>query len=326
LSVLNQGYPNLEYIIIDGGSTDNTLDILGELSSRLSYWVSEPDGGQSDAINKGFKRASGEIVTWLNSDDYYTPGTLKNVAGSFAAQDVKAVTSVVRNIDASGACWDELTPLCDSPLDYLCRTFNNQPGTFFRRDVWDRYFPLPENLRFTMDQYLWFCFWLEHDVHEFKREHYTTAVFRRHEQSKTSGSLTTTVFNSLGKSFFNEHNLIFWSYVNQFDPDKAGVIESYFYDEYDPHDHPISFPMHLDCDEADCEPLFQRYLFQLLKEDYRQGSIDRFVRNASWIKKDFLDEGARSLLSRMKAKTFSPGVLKLYRTMYWKIRGLIPVS
>jgi glycosyltransferase involved in cell wall biosynthesis len=68
-SVLLQGYPNLEYIIIDGGSTDNSMEIVGKYKQWLSYWVSEPDNGQSNAINKGFARSSGEILYWINSDD-----------------------------------------------------------------------------------------------------------------------------------------------------------------------------------------------------------------------------------------------------------------
>jgi GT2 family glycosyltransferase len=83
LSVLEQGYPNLEYIIIDGGSTDNSVEIIRKYENRLAYWVSEPDCGQSNAINKGFERATGEILGWLNSDDWYHPGALKAVAEVF---------------------------------------------------------------------------------------------------------------------------------------------------------------------------------------------------------------------------------------------------
>ena len=69
LSVINQGYPNLEYIIMDGGSTDNTVEVIKKYSDHINYWVSEKDKGQSNAINKGLHRATGDIINWLNSDD-----------------------------------------------------------------------------------------------------------------------------------------------------------------------------------------------------------------------------------------------------------------
>jgi glycosyltransferase involved in cell wall biosynthesis len=85
LSVIEQDYPNLEYIIIDGGSTDESVEVIKKYDQHLAYWVSEPDRGQSHAINKGFERATGEIFGWLNSDDWYHPGALKAVAEAFAA-------------------------------------------------------------------------------------------------------------------------------------------------------------------------------------------------------------------------------------------------
>lgn len=79
-SVLLQGYPNLEYIIVDGGSTDNTVDIIKKYDDYISYWVSEPDNGQSHALNKGFSKATGDLIGWQNSDDYYSREAFKRVA------------------------------------------------------------------------------------------------------------------------------------------------------------------------------------------------------------------------------------------------------
>ena len=84
-SVLDQDYPEIEYIVIDGGSSDGSRQILERYSPRLADWVSEPDQGQTDAINKGFARARGEILAWLNSDDAYHPGALRRAAAVFAA-------------------------------------------------------------------------------------------------------------------------------------------------------------------------------------------------------------------------------------------------
>jgi len=80
---LLQGYPNLEYIIIDGGSTDGNLEIIKKYEKFITYWISEPDNGQSEAINKGFAKSTGEIITFLSSGDAYVPGTLTDVAVRF---------------------------------------------------------------------------------------------------------------------------------------------------------------------------------------------------------------------------------------------------
>jgi glycosyltransferase involved in cell wall biosynthesis len=102
-SVLGQGYTNLEYIIIDGGSTDNSVDIIRKYSNSLTFWKSERDQGQSDAINQGFQRATGDIVAWINSDDYYLPGILLKIIEYFERHpQVDIVYGDLQVIDPSG--------------------------------------------------------------------------------------------------------------------------------------------------------------------------------------------------------------------------------
>lgn len=96
-SVLSQGYPDLEYIIIDGGSTDGSQEIIKKHASHLKYWVSEKDQGQVDAINKGLLHCTGEIFNWLNSDDYLEPGALASIAGAFEKGNMDAVAGKVNN-------------------------------------------------------------------------------------------------------------------------------------------------------------------------------------------------------------------------------------
>ncbi len=97
-----QGYPNLEYLILDGGSTDNSVEIIKKYSSWTSHWVSEPDAGQSDAINRGLKRASGEFATWINSDDLLCPNALVEHVARYGCSTNNIYVGICVYIDASG--------------------------------------------------------------------------------------------------------------------------------------------------------------------------------------------------------------------------------
>lgn len=157
-SVIEQGYPNLEYIIIDGGSTDESVGIIRKYEQHLAYWVSEPDRGQSHAINKGFERATGEIFGWLNSDDWYHPGALMAVAGAFAANpEAGAVVGAGEMVDESGVVLITKAPVrVDMDLLYhWLDDFFWQPSCFFSRVAWQACGSLDQELHFAMDLDLW---------------------------------------------------------------------------------------------------------------------------------------------------------------------------
>jgi len=322
LSVLNQNYPNLEYIVIDGGSTDNTADILKKYDDRISYWVSEPDKGQTDAINKGFQKATGEIINWLNSDDYYQDGCLFQIAESFKNQETLAVTTIVRNFEENGDEWNEQTSHLQSSADFAAKAFNNQPGTFFRKSLWDRYFPVPTGLRYIMDQYLWLCYWMENDQRSFQVESYTTTFFRRHANSKTSVSLNAETFHYLGIDFFNEHNLLFWSLFANQDLAKANVVATYFVKGFDFTSRKIAFPVYFKTDR-DKEKVFHLYLFELLKEDFQRGNFERLKINFPSLDRSFLTQEDQVWIEKIQRAIRFPKLIRAYRRMYWAKQKLI---
>jgi glycosyltransferase involved in cell wall biosynthesis len=154
-SVLSQDYPALDYLVQDGGSTDGTLGVLAPYEGRIS-WVSEPDRGQADAINKGLRRARGEVLGYLNSDDVLRPGALRAVAEAFALRpEVVFVWGRAAYVDAEGR---SVSPCLVDP-DALRRLgescFIAQPAAFFRRKVWEAVGEFDETLHHTMDYDYW---------------------------------------------------------------------------------------------------------------------------------------------------------------------------
>jgi glycosyltransferase involved in cell wall biosynthesis len=154
-SVLQQDYSNMEYLVLDGGSTDNTLAILQRYSGRLS-WISEKDQGQADAINKGFRMAKGEILAWLNSDDTYLPGTIRKVVEYFQTHhDVGMVYGEGYHIDAMGKILERYytEPFDFQRLSEIC--FICQPTAFLRAEVFRALGPLDDELRYSLDYEYW---------------------------------------------------------------------------------------------------------------------------------------------------------------------------
>ncbi len=142
-SVIEQGYPNLEYILIDGGSTDNSLEIIERYAEHFTYWVSEPDDGQYQAIQKGFEKTTGEIMAWLNSDDKYLPRSLFKVAEIFDQyKEINWLMGLAREYTEDGALVGQITlPWCRwSKHRYLTNDFQfiQQESSFWKRELWEK--------------------------------------------------------------------------------------------------------------------------------------------------------------------------------------------
>lgn len=156
-SVLDQDYPRIEYILIDGGSTDGSVEIIRKYAHRLAYWVSEKDRGQTDALNKGFAAANGSILAWLNSDDTYQPGAIRSAVDYLISHPrVGLVYGDLNFINERGEIVGKF-PAAQTDLARLRRGYVHipQPAAFFRTDLWKKVGPLDPSFYFAMDYDLW---------------------------------------------------------------------------------------------------------------------------------------------------------------------------
>lgn len=168
-SVLDQGYPDLEYVVIDGGSTDGSVDIIRKYEDRLAYWVSEPDGGHADALNKGFARTTGEIMGWINSDDILFPWTLEALPVLFGtAPDVEWVNGVAAVLPEDREFPYQTRKYYINRFDLWMGRFRwiQQESTFWRRSLWERAGGhLDTSVRLACDFELWARFFCHADLY-----------------------------------------------------------------------------------------------------------------------------------------------------------------
>lgn len=216
LSVVTQDYKNIELIVIDGGSTDQTLEIIKKYETHLSYWISEKDNGQSEAINKGLKKATGDIVTWLNSDDCYEKDTLQYVNDTFLKNPKVGLLHGKTLLFGEKIKSRMIGPDTDLALqEYLPYMRFPQPSSFFRKNALDNILPVNNNLHYAMDFELIVKFILAGFTPMLTSK--LLSRYRMHAQSKSNNDMAflkewTIVFINLlhsvdgGQVFINKLN------------------------------------------------------------------------------------------------------------------------
>ncbi|MGM1056428.1 MAG: glycosyltransferase family 2 protein [Bacteroidota bacterium] len=217
-SVLNQDYPNLEYIIIDGGSTDGSIEIIKKYENKLHSWVSEPDNGMYDAINKGFSKSSGEIMCWINSDDVLWENSLQFVANAFATNlQVQWLQGFPSVIDENGIVTYQREPIYSKFNFYLFNHLKNfsfiqQESTFWKRELWEKaggYLSLEYQLASDFD--LWMRFFNSGEMYCTKTQ---LGAFRIREGQKSSDKTLylkeakISLFNNYKKLKFKDRLII----------------------------------------------------------------------------------------------------------------------
>lgn len=209
-SVLLQGYPNLEYIIIDGGSDDGAVDIIRKYEPWLAYWVSEKDRGQYHAINKGFARATGEIMAWLNSDDMYLPGGLARAALAMKSERERPwVTGLKAFWDASGNLTHKGRPQKFNRLFIRAGLYEGrrlgwiqQESSLWAHWLWDRAGGcLDDQMQFAADSELWRRFAKYANLYQIPE---SIAGFRMHSRQKTASHMAS-YFAEVDSLFTSPH-------------------------------------------------------------------------------------------------------------------------
>jgi glycosyltransferase involved in cell wall biosynthesis len=183
-SVLDQGYPSLECIVMDGGSADESVDVIRARQERIAFWQSQPDHGQAAAINEGFSRARGVIFGWLNSDDLHTNGALRTIANllSGCAGEAAVVYGSCDLFRDNGSLIEHRSAVPFDLNRLQITDFLDQPSVFFTRTAWERVGPLDESLHYAFD---WEWFLRAGKICRFIQCDQVLSRYRIHSQHKT---------------------------------------------------------------------------------------------------------------------------------------------
>lgn len=189
-SLVNQDYPALELIVMDGGSKDESADVIRSYEKHIKYWVSEKDRGQTHAINKGLQHVTGELFNWINSDDVLEPGALHHLAGLMKEHPEKNLfIGKTRFFNSAGTIRNSVSIVFNRPEITLGYGQVNQPAMFYRTQTLNEFLPLNESLNMCMDLDLWMRYLVRYDDRSLLETDFCLAGFRFHDESKTMSTV-----------------------------------------------------------------------------------------------------------------------------------------
>lgn len=304
-SVIAQEYPNVEHMIFDAGSTDQTLEIIKKYENHLHFWQSEPDKGQSDAINKGFSRATGEILTWLNSDDQLLPNALHRINQVFQENpEVFLVHGKTILFGSNRADFLHSSPDYDLEKLYLAGLPFAQPSSFFRRQSILDYGFLDQSLHYAMDYDLFVRIALNHKILKIND---TLSKYLIHENSKTT-------LQNIG--FAQEYGKVFSRVLRSFSFGKPLIEKMQFLGLYQEgtEKHPVG-------QEIDFETLEKAFCYNLryqLNFYYDELDLEKSRLISQYLVKmypDFCQKYPEIRQIATKTKFFSKGMMQWLRKL-----------
>ena len=301
-SVLDQGYPNLEYMIIDGGSKDESGEIIKKYQNKLAYWVIEKDKGQAHAINKGLQRATGDIICWINSDDYLNNGALQAVAGNFSDPAINCVIGKIQYFNEKGMQQRSGSVVRYPAEKTLGSGIVPQPAMYFRKSCYDTIGHLDEQLYMSFDAAWYMQYLIYYGINGITEIPETLVYFRFHDSSKTMNN---------SRLYEKERSSICYSIAAQLNLQPLmQLLEATTEPDKSYHFHIPENRSGISLEKA------MNYFVLLLANEYYAAS-DHKKAAACFrvVDKELLDPASRQLYSRLNFRNtyVPPGIIKLLR-------------
>lgn len=291
-SVLLQNYPNLEYIIFDAGSTDNTLEIIKKYENWITYWVSEKDDGQAHAINKGISRCTGEIFNWLNSDDYYYADCFQTLVENFD-KDLHIIAGSYRFFEDRKNGNNKIVNfnLSKTVEETIASILINQPSTFFRLDILKSLGSFDERLQYVMDQDIWKKYLFRYGQDKIKILKKDLTHFRFHSNSKTFQFY-----------FNNEYKSIFFSIAKKAGMKKHADLIEDLYSEGVRYDYDFRYSFNQK-DLVLARKVINTMIFSKARSSFTENKIDLLNKCLCVIEPEWLNDYQREITFKLKVKS-----------------------